>query len=123
MFDFFSGQQATQQREFLVGDATAIAKRQPEMLEFLHSVADPEDIAGPARADVVEHADVLGQSSYIVEGQQNGQIQHQLLCAGSDRRPQQQRRWQIAVVCAMVFTQDHGEASTGFSPGGHLSRR
>ncbi len=89
MFDLFAGQQAAQQREFLVGNAAAIGHGQAEVVEFLSAIADPEDIGGPARTDVVQHGDVLREPGHVVEGQEDRQVQHQLFGACRDRRAEQ----------------------------------
>ncbi len=89
MFDLFAGQQPAQQAELLVGNAAAIGHGQSEVGVFLSAVADPEDVGGPARTDVVQHGDVLRQARHVVEREENHQVQHQLLGACGDGRAEQ----------------------------------
>jgi hypothetical protein len=63
----FTRQQSTQQIEFLVDDATALADVDTEVLELLWPISKREDVGRTALADDVEDRHVLSKPNWIVE--------------------------------------------------------
>ena len=85
MHDRLTGQQPAEQVELFVGEPTAPADIQTELLVLLRPITDSEDHRHPTLADDVQHREVLCEAYRVVERQDHDEAEKQTLGTGGDR--------------------------------------
>ena len=121
ILDRFAAHQTAEHGQHLVGDPATRRDVQAEMFVLLAAVADTKHIRHPASADEIQDGHLLGQPYRIPErNRHRGKENRQLLCSRGDRRGQDQRGWQMAVVGTVVLGQDGEDRTAGLRPSAHV---
>ena len=103
---------------------TAAVQLEPEVVVLLPAVPDAQHVGDPPAADDVEHRDVLGQADRLVEREdRGGHHDPERVGPGGDRRRQDQRRGQVAVLGPVVLGEHGHDGAAGLGPRRHVDRR
>jgi hypothetical protein len=95
-----------------------------EVFVFLGAVADTEGVPDAPFADDVQHADLFGQTDEVPQRNgHGGQKDRKSLGAGGDRRCEDERRRQMAVLRGVVFRKYRDERAARLGPRTHVDRR